>query len=676
MADRNRDARRGDKEGAAASALVPTPRRRPPAVLRHAEGGDTIEAWERFLTGDAPAVMPGGNFVVSSWRRSQAHGIDPTGRAAPLAARGDAVEMLRDRNRMLVEAAQDIFVHTADLLVGARSIMVLTDPDGVVLQVAGDGRTREEGEAIHLTLGGVWREDRIGTNGIGTAIATRRPAQVHAAEHFCEGIKSWTCAACPIFEPGTGDVLGVIDISGPPTTYQRTNLALAVTTARQIETALSERAARERFQLMEACLERLSAQDVGGLVALDRSGRLVHAAGRVQPPARIGERLPGLNGNTAVLDWAKLLPREWRPEWFNPVAVNGETIGAMLVVPDRTGSPRAAPRAPVECGGDRGGSEADPGRASFERIVGQSAAMHATIERARFLVDKQVPVLIEGETGVGKELLARAIHGQGAPTKPFVVLNCGGVTRELVSGELFGHVRGAFTGATSEGRPGRFELAHGGVLCLDEIGEMPLEVQPFLLRALEEGIVYRVGDAQPRRVDVRLVTMTNRNLLEEVKAGRFRRDLYYRISVTKLRIPPLRERDDDVLLLAEHFNGTLSRRHGVPPLRLAPEVRSALLAHDWPGNARELRNLIESLLLMTTAGEIGLEELAPFLAPAGSPAVLAPEAGRPATLESTECAAIRHALVSARGNFVAAACSLGISRSTLYRKAERYGLRV
>ena len=311
--------------------------------------------------------------------------------------------------------------------------------------------------------------------------------------------------------------------------------------------------------------------------------------------------------------------------------------------------------------------------------------MLATIQRARLLVDKQVPVLIEGETGTGKELLARAVHGEGDAQRPFVVFNCGAFTRDLVASELFGHVRGAFTGATSEGKPGRFELAHGGILCLDEIGEMPMETQPFLLRALEEGVIYRLGDTQPRRVEVRLVAMTNRNLLEEVSAGRFRRDLYYRIGVTKLRIPPLRERGGDVLLLAEHFNQVLSQRHGTAPLRFVPETQNALLNHDWPGNARELRNLVESLLLMRESGEVGPEDLAPFLAaemPAApgaaadaSPDVPSLQPATPATLERTEREAITGALTAARGNFVAAARALGISRSTLYRKAERYGLR-
>ena len=283
----------------------------------------------------------------------------------------------------------------------------------------------------------------------------------------------------------------MVDISGPPSTYQRNNLTLAVTTARQIETALGEQAAIERMRLLEACLNRLSASDAAGLIAIDRSGRLVHATGSIPTSVGLGERLPGLGRELAVEDWPELLPEGWRPEWFAPIAFGGRTIGAMLVVPHK---PRpAVGRAPSP----PKGSEGDPLRSTFEHIIGRSAAMMAVIQRAGQLAGRRVPVLIEGETGSGKELLARAIHDDLEGRRPFIAFNCGAVSKELVAGELFGHVRGAFTGATSEGRAGRFELAHQGTLCLEEIGEMPLELQPVLLRVLEEGVVYRLGDTQP-----------------------------------------------------------------------------------------------------------------------------------------------------------------------------------
>jgi sigma-54 dependent transcriptional regulator, acetoin dehydrogenase operon transcriptional activator AcoR len=236
-------------------------------------------------------------------------------------------------------------------------------------------------------------------------------------------------------------------------------------------------------------------------------------------------------------------------------------------------------------------------------------------------------------------------------------------------------VRGAYTGATNEGRAGRFELAHGGTLCLDEIGELPLELQPVLLRALEEGVVCRLGEAKPRRVDVRLLAMTNRDLLEEVEAGRFRRDLYHRIGVTRIRVPPLRERDADIDLLTEHFNRRLAERHGVPSRSFGPEVKALLRGYAWPGNVRELRNVVESLLLTSSDHAVRRDELPEELLATvvHEPSTTAGNAPA-ASLEESERLAIVRAVQNMHGNLAQAARSLGISRSTLYRKVERYHL--
>ena len=622
-----------------------------------------MAAWERFLSGDPLAAVPERHFVVASWLRSQDLGINPSGRAAPLVVQGgDALTLLRIDHADMLAASRPVFADLAEMFVGTSSIMLLTNPDGIVLDAVGDRRTLEQGENIHLTPGADWREDTVGTNGIGTALATGRPAQVHAAEHFCEGIKAWTCAAAPVFEPGTGVMLGVVDLSGPPSTYQRNNLSLAVSAARQIEMALMQVASHARFRLLEVCLARIAEADVAGMIAIDRTGRLVHRTGRVPCLVELGQRIPGLDAGSSIEAWADRLPDGLRAEWFNPVTVDGRAIGAVLVVPTKL-------RAPEKPRGTAG--------SAFDLIVGRSATLAEAISRAKQLVGKQVPVLIEGETGVGKELFARAIHGDHDRTRPFVAFNCGAVAKDLLASELFGHARGAFTGATNEGRPGRFELAHGGTLCLDEIGELPLDLQPYLLRALEEGVIYRLGDGQPRRVDIRLLALTNRNLLDDVAAGRFRRDLYHRIGVTRIRPPPLRERGGDIEILLAHFVEKLSERHDVPPRRFGPEVMQLLTAYQWPGNVRELRNIVESLLLMSNAPDVRVDELAAglTLGPIGIPADTAPpNAEVPASLEASERAAIAQAVRLHQGNLTAAAKSLLVSRSTLYRKLERYRL--
>ena len=636
---------------------------RHPTILRRAEGSDTMLAWERFLTGDAMAAAPARNFVVASWLRSQKLGINPTGRAAPLTTRGDEMERLRQRSGELLASAEPVLAEAAALMEGSRSIMLLTNPEGIVLEVVGDRQTLDEAETIHLVQGGDWREGAVGTNGIGTALAMGRPAQVHAAEHFCEGIKSWTCAAAPVLEPGTGTVLGVVDISGPPLTYQRNNLALAVASARQIEMVLAGRAEQERSRLLEVCLARLSGAGIAGLLAIDRSGRLVHQSGRLPasltPVAlTLGRRLPGLAPGAAVEDWPRRLPEGLRPEWFTPVRIDGRTIGGVLVIPERGRS--VAAQVPAKL------PPADP----FAAIIGRSPALIAALDRARHLTGKQVPVLIEGETGVGKELFARAIHGPEQEDRPFIVFNCGAVAKDLLAAELFGHVRGAFTGAAVEGAPGRFELANGGTLCLDEIGEMPLELQSFLLRALEEGVIYRLGSGQPIRVTVRTLALTNRDLRDEVTAGRFRRDLYHRISVTRLRPPPLRERAGDVDLLVDHFNHQLAQRHDVPARRFPEPVMARLRVAGWSGNVRELRNLVESLLLTADQAEVSEDEVIALLGDTAT-TIEPPHA---TNLEQAERGAITQAVQDSHGNLAEAARLLGISRSTLYRKLERYGI--
>ncbi len=637
-------------------------------------------AWERFVTGGQTSLGTVSKLVLSSWQRSLRAGVAPGSRQAQLVTSGeDGLAQLRRRNDDLVWAAQGLFMTSAHLLASSGSMLLLTDPHGVVLEVAGDVHTLEAAREIHLTCGGNWHEGAVGTNGIGTALAMRQPVQVHAAEHFCEGIKSWTCAAAPVFLPGTEQVIGVIDISGPPSTYQRSNLVLAVAAARQIEGVLAERASREHKCLFDACLNFGARWDAATMLVIDRNARLIHIQGSLPGiELSLGASLAGLEPGRPLEEWARRLPEGLRPEWLHAVNVDGKRIGALLAVPKRPRGMAVLPllRGSAAAASDVAGRAAEnaASRAGFGGLVGASQPLRAAIDRACLLSTRRVAVLIEGETGVGKELFARAIHGTEDRSGPLVTFNCGATTKELIGSELFGHVRGAFTGATNDGRSGRFELAHGGTLCLDEIGELPLDLQPVLLRALEDGVVYRLGDAKPRRVDVRLLAMTNRDLLEEVEAGRFRRDLYHRISVTRIRVPPLRERDADIGLLTEHFNRQVAERHGVPCRSFGADVMARLQAYAWPGNVRELRNVVESLLLTSNEPVVSCDELPSELRAVVSHGSSAVQQAPAASLEEVERLAIVRAVKDVHGNLAQAARALGVSRSTLYRKVERYHL--
>ncbi|WP_047218974.1 MULTISPECIES: sigma-54-dependent transcriptional regulator [Delftia] len=303
-------------------------------------------------------------------------------------------------------------------------------------------------------------------------------------------------------------------------------------------------------------------------------------------------------------------------------------------------------------------------------LVSGSEAMRQVFKRIGLAADSDATVLVLGETGTGKELVARALHRNSARAeRPFVAVNCAAIPADLMESELFGHVKGAFTGAASD-RAGRFREAQGGTLFLDEVGDMPLPTQAKILRALQEREITPVGASRALPVNVRIIAATHRDLPDAVRQGRFREDLWYRLQVVPVHLPPLRERLGDVLLLAEHF---LRQGGGASPKRLGADAARLLLAHDWPGNVRELRNAMERAALLCPGPVIGPEHIGLQPAAANGPAIdwngpLAP------AVAQLEREMVTRALAATMGNRAEAARRLGLSRQQLYRKLAEFGL--
>ena len=314
----------------------------------------------------------------------------------------------------------------------------------------------------------------------------------------------------------------------------------------------------------------------------------------------------------------------------------------------------------------------------FEGVVGDSAQMRGVIERMKRIAPTNATVLIQGETGTGKELVAQAIH-QNSPrkNKPFVALNCAALSENILESELFGHIRGAFTDASTD-RVGKFEYAHGGTMFLDEVGDMPLATQIKLLRVLESGEITRVGSNDPIKVNVRILSATNRNLEDAIAAGTFRSDLYHRLKVVTLRLPTLQERSHDIPILIDYFLKQFSAQHGKQFRGVSAAARHRLLSFTWPGNVRQLRNVIESMVVVDYDGLLDVDDLPEELAgpgePAGEPAAcsLVGLVGRP--LQEIEKLFIAETLRVTGGNRELAASQLGIGERTLYRKIKEYGL--
>jgi transcriptional regulator with GAF, ATPase, and Fis domain len=403
-----------------------------------------------------------------------------------------------------------------------------------------------------------------------------------------------------------------------------------------------------------------------------------------------------------------------RPDWIRdegirsfgcqPLIFRGEILGVLAVF-NRQGCDEAtfawlrafADHAAVALANSRAFAEIERLRARLElenqylreevkdalpaggRILGESVAIRELLKQLALVAPTGASVLIQGESGTGKELVAREIHDRSLrQARPLVTVNCASIPRELFESEFFGHLKGAFTGALRD-RAGRFEVADGGTLFLDEVGEIPLELQSKLLRALQEGTFERVGDDRPRRVDVRVVAATNRDLERETKAGRFREDLFYRLSVFPLSVPPLRERREDVPLLAAHFAEAASRRLHVPRPRLLRAEAERLQRYDWPGNVRELQNVVERAVILSRGGPLRFESLEPGAAP--EPRSRSRGAAAPRTeadLRRAAREAVESALREAGGRIYGrggAAERLGLKPTTLASRIKALGLR-
>lgn len=633
--------------------------------------GQVMGAWERFLSGQDYTTSVVRRLIRDSWSRCFDAGVDPSCQNGLPIVQSDGLSCVLTQHHDLVQACLPVMSEARDFLSESGTVMLLTDPAGLVIEMAGDPRAVEEAKGVRLEPGARWHENDCGTNAIGTALLARAPVQVHAAEHFCQGIKRWTCSATVIRDAYDGDVLGALDISGLSSTYNQHALALVVAAATRIEERLTQQSLALRHALLDHYQARLPRHGHGQYLLFDRAGRMVKASSgaaaalgamNVAFDTSRNTRLSALGVQMGDGRGARSVPPWLKADALEVIAHHGQALGTLIHLPEAQPARRA-----VSLRSQTLGVEAD----AFADMLGSAPTMVEAQRRARQLARARVPVLILGETGVGKELFARAIHHAG-PTAdgPLVTVNCGGLSRDLLASELFGYVDGAFTGARRGGMMGKVEAAGGGTLFLDEVGELPLDLQPHLLRVLEGGEVYRLGDTQPRKVRFRLLAATNRDLRAEVDAGRFRMDLFYRISVTSLELPPLRERRADIAPLAEHFMARLAEEHGLPAMQLSPAAREALAAHLWPGNVRELRNVIESALLTADGTQLDVDDL---------PAQLFSRAVAPTSdhsLETAEKAAIEQALRTCRGNATQCARELGISKSTLYAKLRKYGLSI
>ena len=607
--------------------------------------------------------------LARSWQRCLQAGLLPHAGGVDDGLDSGSFACLLEHHAKLLAIARPVmdFIYTP--VRGSQCMLVLADAQGTLMHTIGDIAFLEKAQRVALRCGVSWSEDQRGTNAIGTAVAERNALQVHGGEHYLLQNGFLHCSATPLFD-AQGGVAGVLDISGDEYASQPHALGLACSAARLIENNwLKARFAQHPRIHLHGQAEGLQGPGAG-MVALTHEGVLLGANpeaarllglknddyGALRVPERLQQRL------------GQLLARAGRePQMLR--LPDGRCLSMQVHMPPTTIA--AAVRAPRAAWANTARPDA------LARCDTGDARWHDATVKTRRILGKPIALLIQGESGVGKEVFARACHDSGPRRgKPFVAINCAAIPESLIEAELFGYAPGAYTGAQRRGSLGRIREAEGGTLFLDEIGHMPLLLQTRLLRVLQEHRVTPLGGASVA-VDFALMSATHRSLGAAVAAGEFRADLYYRINGFNVHLPPLRERTDfdalATLILAEH---------GAAACAMAPDLRQAFLRYSWPGNVRQLANALQIACALREPDEasIGFQHLSDDLRRAlqggdegPSPCSLSGRDTSGPSLKALARQALHATLDECQGNVSAAAKRLGISRQTIYRRLRDEG---
>ncbi|MGG0717038.1 sigma 54-interacting transcriptional regulator [Robertmurraya massiliosenegalensis] len=599
--------------------------------------------------------------IVDSWIRSHNYGLEvnQSPRMSPVVPKEDLDNLLVE-NRILINATLTSLRQFEPLLHTNYDIF-LSDPNGVFLLTMLGKNNKIAYEIFNLMPGAVWNEQTIGTSAMNLATVLKRPIQVCGPEIYLDDFQDVASSSAPIFDI-KNNLVGILSIA--TVNFQCVN-SLNLSLAASIATLIQKEFQLTLYKEMDKAINEVSDE---ALITIDNRGSIIYASqAAVSLFRHVGSSLIGRPLDSLLGEQPKIKKALKSSQSLSNNEVTIPKLGlfqcSVRPIKDHQGSRfgclismKRNKRAYVTEKGD-----------PFAAIIGSSASIRETVSLVRRFARSESNILLQGESGTGKELFARAIHNISRPNRRFVAVNCGSISRTLAESELFGYEGGSFTGAERHGRLGKIEYASNGTLFLDEIGELPLELQPLLLRVLEDKQIVRIGGTRPIQTDFQLIAATNKNLLDLVKKGQFREDLYYRFAIFKIVIPPLRERGQDILLLSEHFLSALAQKRGIPSATLNRAAKTILLKYSWPGNVRQLENCLTYAASITDDGIIRPENLPEEI-------LLTSASSEEIHVHDAEMERIRQALQNSGHNVSDAARALGISRATLYRKIRQYGL--
>jgi len=655
---------------------------------------DAIEMksiWKAFVKGeqfDGGKVRPE---ILNSWCRC-------LGRISPFQKKNEIVldsyelEKLCDENRELIEVSAPVMKDLYEFVRGSGFSIQLSEKNGYILKLLGDKDIIAKIKGINHIPGANWSEDIMGTNAIGTCVRDNKPIQVYSYEHWNICVQPGVCSASPIHDPGSGEIIGALSIGAAE--FEKVNshtLGMVVAAVGSIEGQIAAKRNWIHAMISDKYKALIMESISDGLLTIDNKGFITHINQKAIDFLKLygnplGENIHqvlrrrfGKEDNykelISILDAKDKVDSEfvtisdesgiikctitsrciWEKNYVTGKTIVIQEMGKIRKMVNRVAGNRAL--------------------ASFSDIIGKNDKLLEAIALAMKASKTSSNVLIIGESGTGKDLFAQAIHNYSSrKNESYIALNCGAVPRDLLGSELFGYTDGAFTGARRGGNPGKFELADHGTIFLDEIGEMALGMQVSLLRVLEEKAIMRIGGRELIPIDVRIIAATNKDLAKEVGLHNFRSDLYYRLNVICIEIPPLRERKDDIPILVKYLMEKLSSSMGKKIMEIDPEFIELCKNYSWPGNVRELQNVIEKAINCADENMISLRNVTlPKMIEIENPPTIYPEGEKglfKKIIVKAECEGIRSALIKNKGNKSLAAKELGIARSTLYRKME------
>ncbi|MEK4838256.1 MULTISPECIES: sigma-54-dependent Fis family transcriptional regulator [Bacillus] len=609
-----------------------------------------LHTWKKFINEGVLDSNRINERISESWHRCKQANVNPHMNKGQKILSSNFFQDQKKKSEIFLDIAIPQIQNMRKTIDELQMMALLIDPDGYVLSLSGNKQTLKRAKHINFIEGVKWTEEAVGTNAIGTALEIEEAIMISGTEHYSVVSHSWSCAAAPIHNDD-GKLIGVLDFSCPIEFSHPYMLGMVTSIAHAIERECSIRVHQNELHLIHRFLDVIDSDEQ--VVICNHRDVIVSASKSVR------ERI----NNWSRMKLEELMHHGLETKLEIPVYSNERMIGKCMYLKENEQMNTYSALTFIK-------------GITFPGVTGTSRAFQHTLEEIKLVSTTDASVYVCGETGVGKEYVARAIH-ENSPRKdgPFIAVNCGSLPKELIESELFGYAEGAFTGARRQGYKGKFEQANGGTLFLDEIGEVPPEMQVALLRVLQERTITPIGSSKEVPVNIRIITATHKDLLRLVEEGKFRQDLYYRLHVYPLYVPSLIERKEDIPYFIQHFCEQKNWNVVFPK-----SICNQFLQHTWPGNIRELVNALERIYILSQGREICEKQVALLIQTMmgnQQQLELQVENKTEHTLnfrEKIQRDSMIEALQKTNGNVSLAAKLLDVPRSTFYKRMQKYKL--